>query len=110
MDLTGFVDVDPDDEQAFVEFLDLNAFAHQTTHNAFLSSGVTLEQYPMFTEDAGENWKEIHYAEHLAWSNELTLGTPPDLVTVDLTDPTQSADWLTLHAEHHLLVNQALGL
>lgn len=110
MDLTLFVDADPRNPQQWSEFLDLNALAHQTTHNALLEQGVTVEQYPMWTNEAGNNWLNIHYAEHLAWNNALTLGTPPDLETVDLHDPFQVADWLTNHTALHALVNEELGL
>lgn len=110
MNLSGFIDVDMQNPESMGEFLDMNSFAHETTQGALLLSGVIVEHYPMFTEDADADWKQIHYAEHLAWSNALTLGTPPDLALVDLDDPGQAADWLTLHAAHHLLVNQTLGL
>lgn len=110
MNLTAFIDVDTRNPQSFREFLDLNAYAHQTTHNALLEQGVTVEQYPMFTESADENWKEVHYAEHVAWNAALGVDTPPDLITVDLQDPQQAEDWLTNHEQLHQLVNEALGL
>lgn len=110
MNLSTFVDVNTQDPLQMGEFLDFNAMAHETTYGALLLNGVIVEHYPMFTDDAGEDWKQIHYAEHLAWSDALTLGLPPDLSLVDLQDPLQANDWLTLHAAHHLLVNQSLGL
>lgn len=110
MDLTTFIDVDPQDPESFGQFLDMNALAHQTVHNALLQSGVVAEQYPMWTDDADHDWREIHYAEHITWNVALGITTPPDLVEVDFENEDSASDWLNNHSALHLLVNQALSL
>src|SRR5258708_37048172 len=111
MNLTGFVDVSIDDEDSMLEFLDLNALAHETIFTALLSTGVITDHYPIWTDGKiDRDWLLVHAAEHRAWSQALNLSNPPDIDEVDPEDQGQMSDWLQTHALHHQIVNEALGL
>lgn len=111
MNLTGFVDVNIKDENSMIEFLDLNALAHETIFTALLDLDFPTEHYPLWSDGKmNQDWLLTHAAEHRAWSSALSLNNAPDLDAVEPTDPDQMADWLNDHALHHQIVNEALGL
>ena len=93
------------------EFLDMNALAHQTVHNALLDNQIAVDQYPLWTmAGVDKDWLLVHAIEHKAWSVALSLSNPPDLDSVDFNDKAQTEDWLNNHALHHTQVALALGL
>lgn len=94
----------------FPEFMDRNALLHETVFNTLLSAGVITAHYPLWEHEPSADWLEIHYREHLAWSVELNLPTPPDLGSLDIKNSTAVNTWLYNHAQHHDLVSQALKL
>lgn len=111
MDLLPFTDVQMDSEESRREFLDLNALTHETVFQTLLGLGIITDHYPLFTMAGSvQDWLETHGAEHTAWASALGLPTPPDLVTVDLNDPSQAEDWLNNHALAHNLIALTLGL
>lgn len=110
MDLTQFQDFNIKNPASVREFLDLNALNHQAVHNSLLSAGIVIEQYPMFSDTITATWQDVHYKEHLAWANALSLPVPPDLNNVDWGDESQVSDWKNNHSAAHSLIAQALGL
>lgn len=100
-------EVDREDVQTF---LDVNAIAHETIFGEFLRGGIVLEHYPLWTPELSQDWLDIHYREHLAWSVELGLPLPPDLSAVDFNDEPAFESWVYLHALQHQLVANALGV
>lgn len=103
----ALLEVDRDDTQTF---FDVNALAHETIFGELLRGGIVLDHYPLWTSEATPDWLDIHYREHLAWSVELALPLPPDLTAVDFDDDQAREQWRYVHALHHQLVAQDLGV
>lgn len=91
-------------------FFDENALAHETVFNTLLATGVVVQHYPMWTDDAGADWQQVHYQEHLSWSVELGVALPPDLNIVDFDNAQARQSWVYEHALHHQLVAEVLGI
>lgn len=91
-------------------FFDANAIAHETIFVTLLGNGVTIQHYPMWTDEPTDDWQQVHYHEHLSWSVELGVPLPPDISGIDFEDAAARQNWLYEHAQHHELVAQALGI
>ena len=99
-----------DDRQSLVALFDANEIQHARVSVQFARSGV-LSAYPMASIPMpDENWQRHHSDEHNFWLSVLSLASPGELSSFDLNDQQQFAQWCDIHAQHHDLVNAALGL
>ncbi len=111
MDLSQFTDVDVGDNTSMLEFLDANAYAHETINGAILDLGIVLSHFPLFT-DAGAtpDYNFVHNAEHVAIRAALGLSGVNDFSTVDWKDKTAAEGFFDTHAQEHALIALTLGL
>ena len=98
------------DRQSLTALFDANEIQHARVSVNLAQQGV-LSAYPMAaTPMPDENWKRHHSDEHNFWLAVLNLASPGELSSYDMEDPVQFAQWCDIHAQHHDLVNAALGL
>lgn len=93
MNLFTIADVDPKDPASVHEFLDNNALAHQSIHNALLEQGFVTPQWPLTYEAIDHDFLELNAAECRAWAGVLNLTVPANISTVDPEDAAAMADW-----------------
>lgn len=105
MDLAAFTGFDRNDRDQLSLFLDLNYLAHESIITALVP---VIDHRPL-TGEPDQGWSFEHDREHRAIAAALGISAPPDLSVVDFADDS-SEDWLLYHAQHHDLINQALGL
>jgi hypothetical protein len=115
VDLSAFLDVNPEEPETVVAFFDGNALSHIAINSAFMRGGVVLQQSPLWTEGANKDWLMMHAEEHRMWSRTLGIADLPGadattLETLDVNDPDAVAAWQDYHYQHTALVAQALGL
>ena len=103
MNLIGFADVTPDDPASVHEFLDMNALAHQTIHNALLEQGSVTPQWPLTYDTLDHDFLQLNAAECRAWASVLSLSLPANISTVDPEDGGAMRDWFN---DYELFVRQ----
>lgn len=111
----GLLEADAKDAEQVSQMFDANVMAHQLVCNVLASpaqgNGVILNSWPMTVSyPPDESWISHHADEHTLWAGILGISNPGDLAQYDLNNPKQFARWISLHVQHHQLVNQALGL
>ena len=107
----GLLDANVDDEESIVGLFDSNEQIHRLVQSELGRLGIMVASYPMsvqYPPDA--QWLEAHALEHMSWSLVLNLDDPGGLNQYDLNDKAQFAQWVSLHARHHQLVNATLNL
>lgn len=111
MDISLFVDVPFNSDEAWENFTLLHGVEHQTTYEGILRLDASTYFLPLFEFDKEDNETYLydHWQVHVA--NALALGIPGivDLSTFDFSDEGQYTDWLALHAQVHLNEQQALA-
>lgn len=110
MDITSFSDFDAADHDSRQQFFDLNDLAHGSIHTAMLISGTVRDRVPLYTERPSEEWLFDHDRDHRERAAALNITAPPDLTSVDFDDPASIEQWKQYHYDHHILLNQAIGL
>jgi hypothetical protein len=112
MNLIPFTDFDASDPAALTEFVDYNAAAHQEIFDTLLGvDNILIDHFPLFTDGAPDkDWLLTHDMEHKSMAIALLLDVPPDMDTVDFSDPQQTADWLNNHVIAHQDIATALGI
>lgn len=111
MNISIFVDTDPEDELAFDDFSLAHAMSHEQIYTYFLSSGLTLQHYSYFeTKRWDKDWLLFHQIEHQAIYDLLNASGMPDLASANLKDPGEFETWMDLHRQIHEYINQALNL
>lgn len=110
MDVTSFADFDASDYRERQQFFDLNDLAHGSIHTAMLITGTVRDRVPLYTEQPDDDWLFNHDRDHRERAAALGLTAPPDLTVVDFDDPASIEQWKQYHYDHHILLNEALGL
>jgi hypothetical protein len=110
MNLIPFVDFDPADSSALNEFVDYNAAAHQEIFDTLLMNKQLLIDHFPLNGEPNKDWLLTHDLEHKSMAIALVLNVPPDMDSVDFSDPAQSADWLNNHYLAHQDIASALGI
>jgi hypothetical protein len=99
-----------DDSQSLSSLFDTNDIQHMRVQQALAQKGV-VSGYPMATVPLpDENWMRHHSDEHNFWLSALNLASPGELSSFDLQKQDQFYQWCDIHAQHHDLINAALGL
>ena len=110
MNLQGLFDVNPADPEAVRLFLDDNALAHQSIHNALLEQGFVTPQFPLTYEAIDHDFLELNAAECRAWGSVLNISTPSEISTVDPEDESAMLDWFGDYQLFLARVSAAVGL
>ena len=86
---------------AWLDFLGHHALWHRAlAETVFRLNGATYRTYPL-GDGGGIEWMHAHQQEHVGANQALSLGSPADLESYDLTDPEDFASWCFVHAQEH---------
>ncbi len=111
LNIGAFIDFDPIDKDAWSQFNLIHMLAHQNEYQAMLDQGYPMSLHPLDHDlDDEDNWLGLNYTEHVSQYDVLGLSGLPDLSNVNLQDESQFHDWMLLHYQVHLKVDQTLGL
>jgi hypothetical protein len=106
----AFFELDPMDPADAGEFLDSNAHAHQSVHNALLGLGLSTPQYCLNYAAVDHDFMMLNAAELRAWGSSLGISPPTDLDTVDPQDKGAMRDWVNNQYLFLSQVTQALNI
>lgn len=102
------------DRTARAQFLAVNGLSHQTIFQQFALNGQQTSLYPILDIEESErghaDWLANHYLMHQEAGDILGLDDLPSLADVNFYDPNDFNSWLQLHLQHHILIDQALGI
>lgn len=112
MNISSFQDFDMENAGSMIQFLDINALAHETIYGALMEQlQVVSEHYPLFTTGGiTEDWLTLHDSVHQSIARALGLSVPVDLDTLDVKNRAQADDWKQNHTLAHQQIEQALNL
>jgi hypothetical protein len=111
MSVSQFPDAPFGDEDSFMDFLMVNAMAHQTIAETMMVQGKIVSSVPIgdMTDDM-KDWLMAHADIHQQEFDQLGLTGMPDLATVDLENEQAYYDWMQMHSIVHSSVGAALGI
>lgn len=100
-----------DDRHSLIALFDANQIAHAQIFVALTNLGIPYVSWPMAVDPMpDDNWMEHHSTEHSGLAQLLGIQDPGGLNQFDLNNQAQFDQWVALHAQHHDLIGQALGL
>ncbi len=98
------------DTTAWIDFLGQHSRWHQVlAQSIFAKNGKMYRIYPL-GDGGGQEWHLAHQDEHIGAANALGLAAPPDFSSYNLSDPTEFASWVWLHAEEHIRLRTPAGI
>lgn len=114
MDISPFSAFNYDNEDAWNDFLLVNATAHTSYNTALELLGLPVSGYPIAdlgdTKEAQENWLHDHALMHSALTSTIGLAASADLTDVEIHDDDEFQSWLQIHQQQHQLIDAALKL
>ena len=99
-----------ENNEAFLDFLGQNEFAHLTFGRYLAQTGyVVTATPPLGNPKETVDWFADHYQRHVDECSTLNIDVP-DLSAVDFTQEDQYLDWMQTHSDLHDQQNAALGI
>lgn len=114
MDVSIFTDFSYSNEDAWNDFLLVNALSHSRYNETIERTGLKINSTNLYDMDDSEegrsDWLMSHYQEHQRLAVTVGAVALSDLSDVELNNDSQFDDWLKLHAQAHAVLDSVLIL
>ena len=114
MDISIFTDFYYDNDDAWNDFMFQNGLSHARYNDALEGLGFTVPTSNLFdmedSKDGRNDWLMTHYQLHQYLASIIGAIGLADLSDVELNDNNQFDNWLQLHAQAHVVLDEILNV